>query len=108
MFSFRLIIGLSALFSFTASFKSFFLNRKSSYLFAIPPELTGQLNSKNSWDVKFIYNGEEKIINVPEDSSLLESAEKHFDDVDSSCRNGVCTTCAGKVPLILSKILKSL
>ena len=27
----------------------------------------------------------------------LESAEKIFDYVESSCRNGVCTTCAGQV-----------
>ena len=27
----------------------------------------------------------------------MESAEKIFDYVESSCRNGVCTTCAGQV-----------
>jgi ferredoxin len=63
----------------------------------IPLELTGKLDPSKSWDVKFIFNGEEKIVSVPEDSSVLEIAEKNFDGVDSSCRNGVCTTCAGLV-----------
>lgn len=28
---------------------------------AIPLELTGQLDATKSWDVKFIFNGEEKV-----------------------------------------------
>ena len=34
---------------------------------------------------------------MPEDKSMLEMGESIFDGVDSSCRNGVCTTCAGQV-----------
>ncbi len=32
-----------------------------SLLHVIPLELADQLNEKNSWDVKFIYKGEEKV-----------------------------------------------
>ena len=60
-------------------------------------ELEGQLGSTNKWTVKFIYNGEEKDVEVSEGDSILESAEGIFDYVESSCRNGVCTTCAGQV-----------
>jgi hypothetical protein len=34
---------------------------KSLLLQAIPLELTGQLDSTKSWDVTFIFNGEEKV-----------------------------------------------
>lgn len=70
---------------------------RSTKLHEIPLELTGKLDASKTWDVKFIFNGEEKIVNVREDTSILESAEKIFDGVQSSCRNGVCTTCAGQV-----------
>ena len=40
-----------------------------------------------------------------EDTSILESAEKLFDNIESSCRNGVCTTCAGKVLYLLFLML---
>ena len=65
----------------------------------VPLELEGQLNPENKWEVKFILDGEEKIVTVSEGDSLLESAEKIFDSgsVPSSCRNGVCTTCAAQV-----------
>jgi ferredoxin len=89
--------------------------------------LTGQLDSTKSWDVTFIFNGEEKVrmfvwfetnndsklliihhiyhnkkvLKVREDTSILESVEKVFDGVESSCRNGVCTTCAGKVSMYI-------
>jgi hypothetical protein len=66
-------------------------------LFGVPLELTGQLDPSKKWDVKFIYNGEEKMMSVPEDTCFLECGEKLWDDVPSSCRNGVCTTCAGQV-----------
>ena len=88
-------------FKSNVSFKSFRLMSKaflkSSQLFSAPLELEGQLNPANSWDVKFIFKGVEKVVKVPEDSSILESSEKIFDGVMSSCRNGVCTTCAGQV-----------
>jgi ferredoxin len=58
---------------------------------------THQFDPAKMWDVKFIFNGEEKTIPVSEDSSLLESAETIFDDVPFSCRKGICANCAGKV-----------
>jgi len=66
-------------------------------LYDIPLELSGRLDASRSWDVKFIFNGQEKVVSVPEDTSMLEMGESIFDGVDSSCRNGVCTTCAGQV-----------
>ena len=71
--------------------------QRRSRLHEIPLELEGQLNADNKWTVKFIYNGEEKEVEVSEGDSILESAEKVYDYVESSCRNGVCTTCAGQV-----------
>eukprot|EP01038_Epipyxis_sp_PR26KG_P010161 gene10161-13669_t len=65
--------------------------------YAIPLELTGQLDPNKKWDVKLQFEGKEKVVTVSEDSSILETGEKEFDGVDSSCRNGICTTCAGKV-----------
>ena len=70
---------------------------RTTSLLAIPLELSGQLNAENKWEVKFILNGEEKIATVSEGDSILESAEKLFAYVPSSCRNGVCTTCAAQV-----------
>jgi ferredoxin len=67
----------------------------------IPMELTGQLDPNTKWNVKLIYRGEERIINISEDTSVLEAAEKLWDDAPSSCRNGVCTTCAGRVSLMI-------
>ena len=74
--------------------------RLATALNTVPLELVGQLNPANKWEVKFIFEGEEKIVEVSEGDSILESAEKIFKGVDSSCRNGVCTTCAGKVSLL--------
>ena len=73
---------------------------RTTSLYDIPLELSGRLDASRSWDVKFIFNGQEKIVSVPEDSSILEMGETIFDGVDSSCRNGVCTTCAGQVSCI--------
>lgn len=42
------------------------------------------------------FNGETKVITVSEDTPILEAAEKEW-DVPSSCRNGICTTCAARV-----------
>jgi ferredoxin len=76
------------------------VTRTRTSLQAVPLELDGKLDPSKSWDVKFILNGEEKIIKVCEDTSALEAAENSFDDVESSCRNGVCTTCAARVSKI--------
>jgi hypothetical protein len=79
----------------------FVQNRRNRYgpkpLRYIPVELEGQLDGSRKWDVKFIFNGEEKVMTVAEDMSLLEAGEELFYGVDSSCRNGVCTSCAAKV-----------
>lgn len=37
------------------------------------------------------------MVQVPESSSLLEVGETIFKGVESSCRNGICITCAAKV-----------
>lgn len=95
---FACLVILSAVFhahSFTLPTQ--LIKARRTALNAIPLELEGQLNSANKWEVKFIFNGVEKVVLVPEDSCILDSAEKIFDGVDSSCRNGVCTTCAGQV-----------
>ena len=76
--------------------------QRSTNLHDIPLELEGRLTPGNKWTVKFIYQGEERDVEVPEDCSILESAEKIWDDIDSSCRNGVCTTCAGQVSFFSS------
>lgn len=80
-------------------------HRKSSTLLrnpykvmmSVPAELEGQLNPANSWEVKLIFNGKEKIVHVPEDCSMLEAGENAFDGVNSSCRTGICSTCAAQV-----------
>lgn len=91
------MIFMSYCSAFTLRAPSFVMQRYSHRLNDIPLELEGQLDASRSWDVKFIFNGEEKIVSVSEDTSMLEKGETIFDGVDSSCRNGVCTTCAGKV-----------
>ena len=50
--SFNIFAGPRA---FSTSFKP------STSLNAIPLELTGQLDASKTWDVKFIYNGEERV-----------------------------------------------
>lgn len=71
----------------------------STRLLDIPLELEGQLDPSKAWEVKFVFNGEEKTVKIPEDKCVLVAGEEIFDGVDSSCRNGVCTTCAGQVRL---------
>lgn len=63
----------------------------------VPLEIADKLDPTKSWDVKFIFNGEEKVVSMCEDTSVLEKGEEIFGGVESSCRNGVCTTCAGRV-----------
>mmetsp|Transcript_33708 Transcript_33708/g.34337 ORF Transcript_33708/g.34337 Transcript_33708/m.34337 type:complete len:174 (+) Transcript_33708:145-666(+) len=71
--------------------------RRKILLHEVPLELTGQLDPEKKWTVKFLHNDEEKELEVNEDTSLLEAAEKYFSDAPSSCRNGVCTTCSAKI-----------
>ncbi|CAM9409640.1 unnamed protein product [Discosporangium mesarthrocarpum] len=67
----------------------------TSPMMAVPLELEGKLDPSKSWEVELELDGESKTLSVPEGTSVLEAAEKVFDDPPSSCRNGVCTTCAG-------------
>eukprot|EP01041_Mallomonas_annulata_P000445 gene445-799_t len=85
------------LFAYMGILRKFPSTRFNTILRECPVELTGQLNAANSWPVKFIFQGQEKEIIVPEDSSLLEVAEKHFSNPPSSCRSGVCSTCCAKI-----------
>lgn len=71
--------------------------RTSTKLREVPMELIDQLDPAKSWEVKFVLGDEEKTAIVSEDTSLLEAGEKIFPNVPSSCRNGVCTTCAAEV-----------
>ena len=73
------------------------LAQANSALRDVPLELDGKLDPSKSWPVKFLFRGEEKVIQISEDTSFLEAGERNFKGVQSSCRNGVCTTCAGQV-----------
>ena len=64
----NILLILLISFSFTQSFNIFAGPRvfstsfkSSTSLNAIPLELTGQLDATKTWDVKFIYNGEERV-----------------------------------------------
>ena len=83
--------------AFTLRHPSYTRQIPSKVMMSVPLELEGQLNPSKSWEVKLIFKGNEKIVNIPEDCSILEAGEKVFDGVNSSCRNGVCTTCSGQV-----------
>jgi len=72
-------------------------SRSGIELAAVPLELEGKLDTTKTWKVKFVFNGETKEVDVQEGSSALEVGEKIFKGIESSCLNGVCTTCAGKV-----------
>jgi len=99
----RLLVTLALLVSVVSGFLSSRLRVAAAAksgtfeLKDIPLELTGRLDASKKWPVKFIFKGEEKVVEVSEDTSILEMGEKIFDGVESSCRNGVCTTCAGQV-----------
>ena len=98
MFSALLLVQLLfAVNAFSLRRPSFALRTPLTVMMSVPLELEGQLDPAKSWEVKLIFNGKEKVVNVPEDCSMLEAGEKVFDGVNSSCRNGVCTTCSGQV-----------
>lgn len=90
-------LAMPAAVSNMAIFRSRLSANTATRLHSVPLELEGKLTPGNEWEVTFIFEGEEKKVKVPEDRSILESGEEIFDGVDSSCRNGVCTTCAGLV-----------
>lgn len=91
-------VAVALLASFAHAFQASIAPKRSLFsIRAIPLELEGKLDEKKSWSVKFSFKGEEKTFDVPESMSLLEFGESVFDDVESSCRNGICTTCAARV-----------
>jgi hypothetical protein len=100
-----LIQLLFAVNAFSLRLIPFRLRTPSRLMMSVPLELEGQLDPTKSWEVKLIFDGKEKIVNVPEDCSMLEAGEKVFDGVNSSCRNGVCTTCSGQVYIRLLQYL---
>ncbi|KAG5187177.1 2Fe-2S ferredoxin-type domain-containing protein [Tribonema minus] len=64
---------------------------------AMPQELETELDPARTWEVELTLNGETKVVTIPEGTSVLEAAELVFDDPPNSCRNGVCSTCAGHI-----------
>ncbi|CAM9333581.1 unnamed protein product [Choristocarpus tenellus] len=85
--------------SFSGSPLSRTISRRSvtAPIMAIPLELEGQLDGTKSWEVELEMDGVTKKVTVPEGTSILEAAEMVYDDPPNSCRNGVCTTCAGLI-----------
>ena len=70
---------------------------RSFQLHEVPLELTGQLDESRKWDVTLIFQGETKVVSISEGTSVLELSEKMWRGITSSCRNGVCTSCAGQI-----------
>jgi hypothetical protein len=60
------------------SFLSRIVTRSPTTLFELPLELTGQLDPNKKWDVIFRFNGEDKVVSISEDTSVLLRAEKVF------------------------------
>lgn len=94
VFLIQLLFSVNA---FSSFLRPYTLRTHSKVMMSVPLELEGQLDPLKSWEVKLIFNGSEKVVSVPEDCSMLEAGEKYFSGVNSSCRNGVCTTCSGQV-----------
>lgn len=97
-----LLVVVLALWASASSLQAFRFSRvpravAATRLGAVPLELTGKLDPSKKWKVKFVYKGEVKEVELCEDTSALEMGETLWDDVESSCRNGVCTTCCGKI-----------
>ena len=54
--------------------------QRHSRLHEIPLELEGQLNADNKWTVKFIYNGEEKEVEVKRQKQKLQQVQEKDKD----------------------------
>jgi ferredoxin len=50
-----------------------------------------------TYTVELSYQGETKVIQVPEDQHILKTAEDLGLDLPNSCTAGVCATCAAKI-----------
>jgi ferredoxin len=51
----------------------------------------------NTYTVELHHQGTTHTLQVPEDKTILEIAEITGLDLPSSCRAGVCTTCAAQI-----------
>lgn len=73
----------------------------STPTYKVPLELQSKIDPSRTWDVTFIWKGQEKVVNVPEALPLLTSGNKIFnDELPFSCLNGVCMTCACQVEFL--------
>jgi ferredoxin len=50
-----------------------------------------------TYQVKILHRGQTHVIEVPDDRTVLEVANKLGLDLPSSCTAGVCTTCAAQI-----------
>ncbi|MGB3535991.1 MAG: 2Fe-2S iron-sulfur cluster-binding protein [Microcoleaceae cyanobacterium] len=50
-----------------------------------------------TYTVEISYQGETRVIQVPENEYILKTAEDLGFDLPNSCNAGVCTTCAAKI-----------
>ncbi|AFZ49283.1 2Fe-2S iron-sulfur cluster-binding protein [Dactylococcopsis salina] len=51
----------------------------------------------NTYTVEIYHQGQTHQIDVPEDQTILETAQNQGIDLPSSCTAGVCTTCAALI-----------
>jgi len=95
------LVALVALLASVSAFRAPVSGRRwvsKTALNDVPLELTGRLDPAKTWDVTLEFEGQTKVVTISEGTSVLDCAEKAFGDaIESSCRNGVCTTCAGQV-----------
>jgi len=63
----------------------------------VPVDLEGRLDPSRSWTIELNYDGDIETVEVPEGTSVLEAAETVWEDPPCDCRNGVCTSCAGRI-----------